>query len=134
MKVKSLQRPGTEAIRTQIQPSKSKREITKITNSQNTQRRYGLPSEQLFRKRWLLSNSNRNKLLLKHIKRNVTDTLTPKTGTRQAQQNYRLGMNYPGGGGGAYNVLRRQPRPQFLKLLKHLVLLFASHDNPLTRQ
>ena len=30
-----MQRPGTEAIRTQIQPSKPKREITKITNSQN---------------------------------------------------------------------------------------------------
>ena len=33
-----MQRPGTEAIRTQIQPSKLKREITKITNSQNTKR------------------------------------------------------------------------------------------------
>ena len=49
-KVKSMQRPGTEAIRTQIQPSKPKREITKITNSQNTKRTYGLPSEQLFPK------------------------------------------------------------------------------------
>ena len=27
---------GTEAIRTQIQPSKPKREISNITNSQNT--------------------------------------------------------------------------------------------------
>ena len=35
-KVKSMQRPGTEAIITQIQPSKTKREITKITHSQNT--------------------------------------------------------------------------------------------------
>ena len=38
--------PGTEAIRTQIQPSKPKREIIKITNSQNTKRIYGQPSEQ----------------------------------------------------------------------------------------
>ena len=29
-----MQRPGTETIRTQIQPSKPKRQITKITNSQ----------------------------------------------------------------------------------------------------
>ena len=33
---KSTQRQGTEAIRTQIQPSKPKCEITNITNSQNT--------------------------------------------------------------------------------------------------
>ena len=46
-----MQRSGTEAIRTQIQPSKPKREITKITNSQNTKRTYGQPSEQLFPKR-----------------------------------------------------------------------------------
>ena len=38
MRVKSMQRPGTETIKTQIQPSKPKREITKITNSQNTKR------------------------------------------------------------------------------------------------
>ena len=36
-----MQRPGTEAIRTQIQPSKPKREITKITKNQNTKRTYG---------------------------------------------------------------------------------------------
>ena len=29
-KIESMQRPGTEAIGTQIQPSKTKREITKI--------------------------------------------------------------------------------------------------------
>ena len=61
LKVKSMQRSGTEAIRTQIQSSKPKREITKITNSQNTKRRYGQPSEQLFPKRWPLSNPNRTK-------------------------------------------------------------------------
>ena len=47
--------------RTQIQSSKPKREITKITNSQNTTRTYGQPSEQLFPKRWPLSNANRTK-------------------------------------------------------------------------
>ena len=31
MKVKIMQKSGTEAIRTQIQPSKPKREIAKIT-------------------------------------------------------------------------------------------------------
>ena len=41
-----MQRPGTEAIRTQIQPSKPKREITKITNSQNRKKTYCQPSEQ----------------------------------------------------------------------------------------
>ena len=37
-----MQKPGNEAIRTQIQPSKPTREITKI-NSQNTKRTYGQP-------------------------------------------------------------------------------------------
>ena len=40
VKVKSMQSPGTEAMRTEIQPSKPKWEITKITNSQNTKRKY----------------------------------------------------------------------------------------------
>ena len=43
-----MQRLGTKAITTQIQPSKPNREITNI---QNTKRTYGLPSEQLFPKR-----------------------------------------------------------------------------------
>ena len=38
--------------------SKSKREITKVTNSQNTKRTGGQPSEQLLPKRWPLSNLN----------------------------------------------------------------------------
>ena len=57
-KVKRMQRSETEAIRTQIQPSKPKREITKITNSQNTKRSYGQPSDQLFPKRWPLSHGD----------------------------------------------------------------------------
>ena len=46
-----MHRSGTEAIRTKIQPSKQKREITKITNNQNTKRTYGQSSQQLFPKR-----------------------------------------------------------------------------------
>ena len=61
LEVKSMQRSGTEAIRTQMQPSKPKRGITNITNSQNTKRTYGQPSEQLFPKRWSLSNRDRTK-------------------------------------------------------------------------
>ena len=52
MKVKSMQRTGSEATRNQIQPSKPKREIANVTNSQNTKRTYSQPSEQLFPKRW----------------------------------------------------------------------------------
>ena len=56
-----MQRSGTEAIRTQIQPSKPKCGITYITHSQKTKRTYGRPSKQLFPKRWPLSNRNRTK-------------------------------------------------------------------------
>ena len=58
LKLKSMQKPETGTTRAQIPPSKPKREITKITNSQNTIRAYGQPSEQLFPKRWPLSNPN----------------------------------------------------------------------------
>ena len=58
-----MQSPGTEAIRTQIKPSKPKQEITKITNSQNTKRTYGQPSEHLFPKRRQLSNPNRTNII-----------------------------------------------------------------------
>ena len=43
-----MQRLSTEAIGTQIQPSKPKREIPKNTNSQSTKRTYGQPSEHFF--------------------------------------------------------------------------------------
>ena len=56
-----MQRSGTEAIRTQIQPSKPKQEITNITNSQDTKRKYGQQNERLFPKRWPLSIRNRAK-------------------------------------------------------------------------
>ena len=58
-----MQRSGTEAIRTQIQPSKPKREITNITNSENIKRAYGQPSEQPFPKRWPLSTQTELKII-----------------------------------------------------------------------
>ena len=61
-----MQRLGTEAIRTPIQSSKPKREITNITNSQSTKRTYGQPSEQLFLKRW--PTETELKIKLTHIK------------------------------------------------------------------
>ena len=86
-----MQRSGNEAIRTQTKASKPKREITNITNSQNTKGTYGQPSEQLFPNRWPLSNQNRtnNNMNTRKVKRNRnSDT---KTGIREPQQNYRLG-------------------------------------------
>ena len=91
------------ATRTEIQPLKPTRKITKITNGQNTKRTYGQPSKQLFPKRWPLSNPNRTKTIRTHTWRNFTETLTPK----QANENHnrttaleRSAMNYGGGGGG----------------------------------
>ena len=46
----------SEAIRTKIHRLKQKREITNITNSQNTKRTYGQRLEQPLPKRWSLSN------------------------------------------------------------------------------
>ena len=79
---------------------KTKREITKITNSQNTKRTYGQPSEQLFPQRWPLSNSNQTKMIWTNTRWNVTETLTPKIGNREPQQNNTLERsvsNYWGG-------------------------------------
>ena len=105
--VKCMQRSGTEAIRTQIQPSKPKREITNITNSQNTKRTYGQPSEQLFPKKWPLSNQNRTKNDINTHKVKRHRNFDTKTGNREPQQIYRLGtfsnelLGGGGGGGGA---------------------------------
>ena len=91
MKVKIMQRPGTEAIRTQIQLSKPKREITIITNSQNIKRKYGQPSEQLFPKRWPLGTRNRTKSNNGKYKVKRHRNSDTKTGNREPQQNYRIG-------------------------------------------
>ena len=85
-----MQRSGTEAIRNQLKPSKPKREIINITNSQNTKRTYGQASEQLFPKKWQLSNRNRTKNInTREVARH--QNLTPKTDNEEPQQNYRLG-------------------------------------------
>ena len=73
-----MQISGTEAIRTQLESSKPKREIH-ITKSQNTERTYGQPSEQLFPKRWPLTNRNRtkNNMNTRNVKRHRnSDTKT----------------------------------------------------------
>ena len=54
-------------------------------------RTYGQPSEQLFPKRWPLSNRNRKGNNMNTYKMKRHRTLTPKTGNREPQQNYRLG-------------------------------------------
>ena len=82
-KLKSMQRSGTGAIKTQLQPSKPKRVITNITNSQNTKITYGKPREQLFPKRWPLGNRNRTKLNMntrraKRHQKQVTEKKTHK--------------------------------------------------------
>ena len=68
LKVKSMQRSGTEAIRTQRQSSKPKREITNITNSQNTKITYGQPSAQLFPKRRPIATETELKIILTHVR------------------------------------------------------------------
>ena len=63
---------------------KTKTGITNITNSQNTKRTNGKPSEQLFPKRWPLSNRNRTKNKLNtHKRHRNSDT---KTSNRDLQQ------------------------------------------------
>ena len=125
-KVKSMQRSGTEAITAQIQLSK--REITNITNSQNTKRTYGQPSEQIFPKRWPLSiqnqtKNNMNTHMLKHHRNSDTKNRQQRTTKNYHLRTVRL-----------KHVLRRQPRPQFLKCRKTFSWLFVLHDNPLIRQ
>ena len=117
-----MQRSGTEAIRTQIQLSKPEREITNITNSQNTKRTYGQPSEKLFLKRWPLSNRNRTKTdrNTRKVKRHQnSDT---KTGNKEPQKTTALErsvMNY----WGLKLALRVQPHPKFLKWYKIFIII-----------
>ena len=86
-KTKVIQLPVTGAIRTQILLSKHNQEITKITIIQNTRE----PSEQLFPKRWPLSNTNRTTFNInKHTVSRYRNS-DPKKGNREQQQNYRLG-------------------------------------------
>ena len=84
-------RSRTEAIRIQIHPSTPKREITKITNSQNTKRTYGQPSEQLFPKRWPLSNPNRTKNNMNTRKVKCHRNSDTKNRQQRITKKYRLG-------------------------------------------
>ena len=70
-----------------IPPSKSKREITKITNTQNTKRHMVNRVGSSFPK----DGHSATQTELKWHERNVTKTLTPKTDKREPQQNYRMG-------------------------------------------
>ena len=79
-----LQIPG--ATRTQILPSNPKQEITEITNSQNTKRTYGQPSEQLFPKRWPLIIPNRTKINMTRNKVKCHQKFDTKTDNREPQQ------------------------------------------------
>ena len=84
LKVTSMQLPVTGAIRTQIPPSKPKRETTNITNSQNITATEQL-SGQLFPKRWALSNPNRTKNNVN--KHKVKCHRNPDTKNRQQNHN-----------------------------------------------
>ena len=97
-KVKSMQRSGNEAIRNQPSPQNPKREITNITNSQNTKRTYSQPSEQLFPKRLPLS------IRTEHQKQ-ATENHNKTTALERSVFNY----------WGLKLALRAQPHPQFLK-------------------
>ena len=84
---KTMQRSGAETIGTQTQPSKPKREITIITNKQNTKRTYGQPSEQLFPKRRPLISPNRTEYNINTRKVKRHRNYDTKTGNRETQQN-----------------------------------------------
>ena len=90
LKVKSMQSPGTEAIRTQIQPSNQQarnKQNYKI-NNQNTKRTYGQPRGQLFPKRWPFSNPNQTKKDMNtHKVKHHRSYYTKKKGNREPQQN-----------------------------------------------
>ena len=92
LKAESMQRPGTEATRTQIQPHKPKRKTTNATNSQNIKRTHGQQSELPPPKRWPLSNRNRtkNNTNTRKVKHHRNPD-TKKTGNREPQQNHHPG-------------------------------------------
>ena len=127
--IKSMQKQELKQSEPNSSPRNPNREITYITNSQNTERAYGQPSEQLFPKRWSLSNRNRtkNNMNTRKVKRHRnSDT---KTGYRVPQQIYRIRTVSNEllvcvcvflWGGGLKLVLRAQPHPQFLKWYKNI--------------
>ena len=128
-----MKETGTEAIRTKIQPSKTKLEITKTTNSQNTKRIYVQPCEQLFPKRWPLSNSNQTENIITTNKMKRHQNSDSKTGNREPQQNYRLGTVSNELLGGLNTSYGANLALSFGSGKKTFSWLFGSHDNHLTR-
>ena len=66
-----MQRSGTEAARTWTQPSKPKRDKTNIINTKIVKIHkvtYGQQRDQLFSKRWPLSNRNRTKIIETNVR------------------------------------------------------------------
>ena len=90
-----MQRSENEAIRTKIQ----QREITNITNSQIQIEHMVIRVSSYFPKGVHSATETELKIVLTHVS---TETLTPKTGNSEPQQNYRLGTvsNELLGGGG----------------------------------
>ena len=81
-----MHRSGTEAIRSQIQFSK--REIPNITNSHDTKRTNGQPSEQLFPKNGRRTENNMNTRKVKRQRNSGT-----KNRHQRTTKNYRLGTS-----------------------------------------
>ena len=82
-----MQRSWTEATRTQIQPSNPKQKITNITNSQNTKRTYGQPSEQPFSQKVASQQPKQILINMNTHKVNRHRNSDTKTGNREPQQN-----------------------------------------------
>ena len=102
---------------------KTKKEITNIniTNSQNTKRIHVQPSEQLFPKRWPLSNLNRTKINLniQKMKRHRNSD-TKKQATENHNNTTALERSVIISWG-LKLVSHAQPHPQFLNWYKQLV-------------
>ena len=86
--VKSMQRSGTESIRTQIEPSKQKREITNIIVK--TQREHDQSNKKASQKASIEQpNRTKNNMNTHKVKRHL-NSVTPKTGNGEPQQKYRF--------------------------------------------
>ena len=96
-KLKSVQRSGTEVIRTQLQPSKRIREILKLVKIQR-EHMVNPVSSYCPKGGHSATETEKNNMNTRKVKRHRnSDT---KTCNREPQQSYRIGtvMNYWGGG------------------------------------
>ena len=89
VKVRSVQRPGTEAIGTQIQPSRPKREMTYIIKSQNTKENIWSAELAANSQKVAIQQQNKNSMNTHRVKRHRSSD--NKTDNREPQRNYRLG-------------------------------------------